>query len=188
MQNQRKIDYFQYSLHLFLDWHKEVAGHEAPNDLSTLKVMKLLFFMVAADKSIRDEHALVDEVFDNFCALPYGHVESDIYNELIAKKGDFSHFMITNEETIRKEGTRIAELKERLMPETVDRMEMAINNLKSYNIGLILLKPFDLVDLSHQWYSWRRNFNLARAAKTFSRKIPNEDIKSEFKVFRLIKA
>jgi hypothetical protein len=181
-----KSDCFQYSMHLFLEWHKEKKGHEWPNDLSILKTMKLLFFMVAADSTPAGDGVLLKQVFTDFRALPYGHVEGEIYSEINRCHGKFSHFTIDTNETRRIEGAGMDELT--IEEEYKHAMDQAIHTLKIQNPDLIVMKPFDLVELSHQWFSWKSNFMKARKENKYSREIPAEDIRREWKVFRLIKA
>ena len=78
-----KIFAFDYMLSLFEQWYKE-EGKETMNfqNCSKLSVLKLLF--LAAVPKREDSRDLLD-VFDNFHALPYGPVESDIYNAIQEK-------------------------------------------------------------------------------------------------------
>ena len=75
-----KIFAFDYMLSLFEQWYKD-EGKESMNfqNCSKLSVLKLLFLTAAPKREgARD---LLD-VFNNFHALPYGPVESDIYNAI----------------------------------------------------------------------------------------------------------
>lgn len=83
-----KINAFEQVVYYLSQWWKE-RNPEKENDLGILKVMKLLFFVSGADK----ENNLFD-VFDNFQAWQYGHVEADIYNYYSDNKGEFSFFTI----------------------------------------------------------------------------------------------
>lgn len=63
-------------LHLFEEWrdnHETIKGKPFPK----LTAMKLLFLAAAPKKDGGDD--LLD-IFDNFYAMPYGPVESDVYN------------------------------------------------------------------------------------------------------------
>ena len=68
------------------------------NDLSILKVMKLLFFVSGVDIA----NNLFD-IFDRFQAWQYGHVEADLYNQYSQKKGNFNYLEISRERTVLKE-------------------------------------------------------------------------------------
>ena len=63
------------------------------NDLSLLKIMLLLFFTVAT--SANDDEGLL-KVFNNFVAMPMGHIESDIWDIVKYKKGVIGKFRISN--------------------------------------------------------------------------------------------
>ena len=63
------------------------------NDFGILKIMKLLFFTVAASYTIEKNGLL--EIFNNWEAQPYGHVENDIYDIIRYRKGIFNLFTIT---------------------------------------------------------------------------------------------
>ena len=65
-------------LHLFEEWrdnHETIKGKPFPK----LTAMKLLFLAAAPKKDGGDD--LLD-IFDNFYAMPYGPVESDVYNAI----------------------------------------------------------------------------------------------------------
>lgn len=64
------------------------------NDLSVLKIMMLLFFTVAASVKQDDEGLL--KVFNNFVAMPIGHIESDVWDIIKYKKGIIGQFRISN--------------------------------------------------------------------------------------------
>lgn len=77
-----KIEAFDYMLHLFEKWrdnHETIKGKPFPK----LTAMKLLF-LAAAPKKDRGDDLL--DIFDNFYAMPYGPVESDVYNAMCEDK------------------------------------------------------------------------------------------------------
>jgi uncharacterized phage-associated protein len=184
----RKISAFQYVLHLLLNWYESETGHEESNDLSILKALKLLFFVTAADiianKEI--EKSLLLTVFDRYHALPLGHVESDVYDVIQASEGALSHFLLDNDGCTRNPDADFEELKGNLDYEIIERIESAVKWLQRFNKKLIVMEAFQLVDLSHQWYSWQRTFADAQASGSFSRKIDNQDIIREKKYFDLM--
>jgi hypothetical protein len=49
---------------------------------------------------------------------------------------------------------------------------------------LITMKPFDLVELSHDWYSWQVTYNRAKKLGKNSEKIDLELIKIEQKIYK----
>lgn len=71
------------------------------NDLSTLKILKLLFFASAVGSNSKGGDGLL-KIFDNWVAMPYGHIEKDIYDLIRHKKGEFSFFIISDKRMILK--------------------------------------------------------------------------------------
>ena len=183
MEKNQKILYFQYTLHKLLLWFKAANGNEAANDISILKSLKLLFFVSSAKSNKDDNDSLVDSVFTSFMAMPYGHVESDIYDAIKGNNGAFEYFTVTNSNTTRN-GQPISGLTSQLEERYTAKIDESVDFLKD-NSNLILLSPFDLVELSHLWFSWRKNYTLAENEGKRSRDIPVADIKSETKIFNL---
>lgn len=175
-----KVKAFEYFTNHLVDWYKE-QNHEqefSDNDLSKLKVLKIHFF-VCASRASEKEDGLLD-VFDNFWAMPYGHVESDVYTWL--DKLDY----------IRIDNYKLDIVKEYLDDYFLDldsdikkRIDESFVAVKSTNAKLVNYMAVDLVELSHTWYSWKSMYKLARSFKKYSMKIPKEIIKSENKIYSL---
>lgn len=82
-----------------IDWWIE-ANPDKPfeqNDLGELKIMKLLFFVVAGSAIQHNEGLL--NIF-TFHAQPYGHVELDIQELIRYRQGKFKLFTITTKQLI----------------------------------------------------------------------------------------
>lgn len=100
---QQKVEYFKYWIFNILkrdDFYKK-------NDFSLLKVQKLLFLTTCvniekneADNNTQDNGLI--QIFDNWVAMPTGHVEMDIYNYWKKNEGDFGWFIINQSETLIK--------------------------------------------------------------------------------------
>jgi uncharacterized phage-associated protein len=173
-----KLTAFDYVVFNIQNWYVERGGNLVNNDLSKLKVTKLLFFTCAASSTPTNPGLL--EVFDNFVAMPYGHVESDIQDQMEQS----SFFNITKYGLEYKDG--IIEYHVELLPQEIRILiDKAFAILKGLNIDLVKLSAFDLVDLSHQWQSWKSVFSLAKQYGKYSMKIPKEMIMAEPKIFRL---
>jgi len=164
---------FDYMLTQFKDWHKEVAADsELFTDLSRLSVLKLLFF-ASAPKSENDQTDLLD-LFDNFHALPYGPVESDIYNTI---KGD----LLPNYR-VRERGITIKNSEpdyHELESDIKNRIDTEIKELKGANKNLILKSAFDLVEITHQWESWKSAFGFAQFLGKQSYEMTPDSIKKD---------
>lgn len=189
--NSLKISTFEYIVFQLINWYKEAYRLEdnrafnQGNDLSILKVIKLSFFVVA------NKHESLLRTFDKFYAMPLGHVESDIYDYIRSNKGSFAAFTISPSGTVIKDDF-IASLSEDkfLNVDSAIRQSIydSVENLKNDYPDLIMYTGYQLVELSHQWYSWKRTFALAKSMGSKSRQIPSETIAEETKIFSLEEA
>ena len=176
-----KIIAFEYFVYQLNNWYKEVYGNVEENDLSTLKVLKLLFFTTAVGTNKDSENTLLDCVFYNFYAMPYGHVESDIYQSAKSKTS-FENIVLGYEGSTIKDSKQIIG---NIGEDIKNKIDNQISQLKLINLELIKYSSFELVELSHKWYSWVKNYNKAKSEGYYSFKIPKEDIKSEIKIYQL---
>lgn len=120
-----KSDVFHYTKKLICEWAKE----ENCERISDLKIMKLLFFI----SSIKTDEGDLLHIFDNWIAMPYGHIEKDVLKFL-------------------KEGQpkKIRSYK---------NVKHSVDKLKKVNRGLVELSAFELMDLDKTYYSWQSNQN-----------------------------
>lgn len=173
--NRRKLDLFEEFLAHLLNWYTEVNSstysiehRQIKNDLSKLKVFKLHFFATSTNKE-------AIEIFDSFHALPYGHVETDIYSGL----DELRHFELTNTELIP-----LDDFYQRVKGREGLASEM-VNNLRKINPDIISYSAFDLVKLSHKWFSWKYNYSIAKENYSRSKKINPLTIINENKYYKL---
>jgi hypothetical protein len=177
MEKINKTRCFEYVLKCLLMWHKEVTGSKE-NDLSILKVMKVLFFVCA----VREDSIILENVFNNFYAMAYGHVEKDILETIKNTGGVLSCYTIdARQVTAANNAISFKDVSE----EIKDDINASIQALKSKNPKMITLSQFDLVKLSHAWYSWQHFYDQAKRDGTFAAFIPTSFIKNEDKVYDL---
>ena len=173
---QLKINSFEYLTSKLIDWYeKKNNSRDFENKFSTLKLIKLHFFVCAAS-TVNSEIDLLS-TFNRFHAMPYGHVESDIYDAINSDNLQYfkiDKYSIKTKATISKFD---CELK--------DSINKAIDLLITKNPDLINYSAMDLVELSHQWHSWQSIYNLARSQNMYSLPIPSEVIRKEDKFFHL---
>jgi len=179
MEKDQKARYFEYVLKALLDWYAEKAGNDT-NDFNILKSIKLLFFVSAAGGN-KEENQLIEQVFDNFVAMPYGHVESDVYDEIKLNQGHLEFFQIDNNRTRTHQTFHSHDLD----PLITNQIDRAVNFLFVANPGLVHMSSFDLVNLSHAWYSWQKYYALAVQQGQRSIAIPAEVIIQEDKIYSL---
>lgn len=174
-----KKDCFEYSIDKFIQWYKEenldnVDGWNA--DFTKLKLIKLNFFLSAVNAG-KESDGLLD-VFDNYFAMPYGHVESDLYDHISA----LNKYNVTNTGiSVKLESYNYPHMT---LPIQL-KIDSSIESLKRENKDLIKYGAFKLVELSHQWYSWVNMYNLAKMRRVNSIRIPSELIKNESKLFEI---
>ena len=174
-----KKDCFEYSIDRFIDWYIEVNPSNTEgwkSDFTKLKLIKLNFFLSAVNAN-EDSDGLLD-IFDNYYAMPYGHVESEVYDNI----PDLNKYIITNKGVDYK--CRDYDYPH-LVKGVKDRIDSAIASLKKENSDIIKYGAFKLVELSHQWYSWINMYNLAKMRNAKSIHIPSELIKNESKIFEV---
>ena len=157
-KNLTKIAAFEYIVYKLKDWYEDMNPNKketGENDLSVLKVMKLLFFVSGVDIA----NNLFD-IFDRFQAWQYGHVEADLYNQYSQKKGNFNYLEISRERTVLKEKafTMLNE-SNYLSKELKLKIDDDIEKLKEKNKELINYPAFELVNLSHAYHSWDIYYN-----------------------------
>lgn len=135
MNSKSKIQYLNEFIEELIKWYEDEVGDIQENDMSMLKVLKLLFLWAAKNKYALD-------VFNNFQARPLGPVEVDVYN-IIKNKNQELLFEINHTNLIRKRPS---------LPWSNDPIIIQmIQVLKSENPNLIKNSVSQLVDITHKW-------------------------------------
>lgn len=171
MKNNDKIAAFDYMLQLIEEWRINyfTSKNLTVKPLSKLIVLKLLFLIAAPKKN--DGPDLLD-TFNNFYALPYGPVESDIYNAILENK--IPSYIIKD---------RSVEVKDKKVYNTKDslclKIKKALDDLKNINPSIISLNSFELVEITHKWDSWNRSMKFAEFMGHSSAKMLTESIRSD---------
>lgn len=178
-QEINKIPCFEFMIDQLIDWVNEFEG-EPYKELNLLKVIKLNFFITAASSS-EDNPGLL-EVFDNFYALPYGHVESSVYTA-VKSSNELSKYKITAKgiEIIDDKVSSNSQIGDKYQ----DLIKTAIEDIKKKDEEFVLKSPMYLVNLSHEWRSWRVMYQIAKAQNKHAIKIPNSLIQTDNKIFIL---
>lgn len=173
-----KLKSYEYLLSSLHNWY----GVDIDNDLSVLKTLKLLFLATAADIELSyannpqfpKTELLIYTTFDNFSAMPLGHVESDVYSNIQETRGNLDNYKINRTGLSKK-----IEFDNLDGVDTI-KIDRAIEYLKEVNSQLIYKEPFELVDLTHKWNSWRFFYNGVNIRST---PIPQDYIIEETKYF-----
>ena len=133
-----------------------------------LKLLKLLFFVA----TIKHEDDDLLCVFSDFYAMPYGPVESDVYNGL----SEMPHFVFEgNALNIRGEVSDFNFTD--ICPTIINKIDNAISALEAKNSKIFSMPTFDLVELSHKALAWKTIFESALRSGCQSKKMPVELLK-----------
>lgn len=178
MQINDKIKYFDYLITSLIN--KCYLSGQSPidfsairlfcekNNLSKLKLMKLLFFITTVNA--RDDWFLLEKVFNRYYAMPYGPVESDIYGNLNL----MTNYALIKNRIVVRESAKFEYGLDKAITEVIDD---SIDALIKINQNLFLMGAFELVELSHKAESWRITFNEAQSTGSLSKQMPIEVIK-----------
>lgn len=182
---EMKTQAFEFVVFELINWYKlqnSIIDNEQfnlHNDFNKLKVIKLHFFASA----INSKSNSLLRVFDKFYAMPYGHVESDIYNNwnnFTFYKIDTKKLTIMNINELSRESFVLVDENLKL------EISKAVEDLKQSNSSLINYNSLKLVELSHKWFSWKSMFSYAKSNSRYSEYIPSNLIIEENKTFELI--
>lgn len=172
---ERKKKCFEYMVTQLKAWHQEVVGNDSMESFTRLKLHKLLFLISSVTATLEDKKMLL--IFDNFYAMPYGPVESDIYNEMV---NDAFSTLSFSERSVsfksRFDNNAFNDADKALIDE-------AIAELKNKNKFLVQYQASTLVDITHKWSSWRYAREIADALGKGSERMDIESICKDRKVY-----
>ncbi|SFC52917.1 Panacea domain-containing protein [Flavobacterium phragmitis] len=144
------------------------------NDFTILKLIKLHFFVIVINSE--KDRELLD--INEFWAMPYGPVETNIYSQIRREK-NFTEFILSNEKLY------FSNNKPNINTLIENKIIDSINLLLELEPRLLFTDAGTLVELTHKWNCWRKNYSLARARNSYSSIIPKEDIINDIKVVNL---
>lgn len=151
--NSLKINSFKYIVNQLLRMRIDGAS------FSRTQLLKLLFFVSAVKVNGRD---LLD-IFDNYYAMQFGPVESDVFNAMNNEGIDYIHFQIDGD--------------------TMKRIDDALYELNSRYPSLFKRSASELVEISHKWSCWRDAYAFADFMGKGSVKMGVEQIRKSNQVF-----
>lgn len=160
--NELKIECFEYFItHLF---KRNVLGI---SDFNKVKLMKLLFFFCLIEKSFL-------EVFDEFYAMPTGHVEADVKNAI--NKDKLTHYNIFDfSVSIKSDLPSISKF------ENSDNHynQLIKNSIHKIPDEFLYADSNYLKEQCSHYSTWIRNYNYAIASGRYMYKISVEELKEE---------
>lgn len=158
----------KYILQQLCEWYYTLNPSKRAddkNDLSVLKVLKLIFFLCTIEK---DGEYLLDNSFNSFYAMPLGPVETEVYVFLSEHK-DMIDFKKTYSEIITE--IKLDELNR-------SKIDNYFTELKRINYDLVNKSAFYLVDLTHEWTCWIEKYKYAENHGRNSERMVIADIKN----------
>ncbi len=174
-----KIKAFEYIISLLVDWLMELTDVDeetALKEFNKLKLFKLHFFVSAINTEPNHGNNDLLGTFDAFYALPYGPVESYIYNHI----NELHIFSVSNQ------GISRINHDDHLYFNELDTLSIrnAVNTLRERNENLVTYSAFELVELSHQWPVWRVLYDQALKQGRKSIPMPTPLIRASSKKFK----
>ena len=156
MENNKLIA-FEYIIYRLVTWIKKLKNYsddQAFQEFNKLKLFKLHFFVSAIDANESGQDLL--NTFDDFYALPYGPVESYVYNHL----DELNIYSVTSGPI--SQIRNIGDYFDTMDPDIKNYINIATDHLHEKNEEIVAYPAFDLVELSHQWPVWRLLYNRAQ--------------------------
>lgn len=180
MRTYNKVLLFEYLLYHLIEWYKNTVSDsedQIKKHFSRLTVLKLLFLTSA----IRDKRTDCDllEYFDNYYAMQYGPVESDIYNAIVKPSTQLYAL-----------GVRALEFKstdysafDDLTSEQRGAITNAVSTLKEKNANLIRYNASRLIEITHKWEVWQNAMAIAEMFGKRSEIMPISAIRSNLQFY-----
>jgi uncharacterized phage-associated protein len=180
---ETKIEMFEFIVHKLKDWYMDVNDIHSldefnkRNDFSILKLIKLHFLVSTVNS--RDDDKLLNEF--TFYAMPYGPVETIIYNRIKANPC-FSSFTVDNFKSVFTSNDYKGSWYNESL---ISSIKASLNKLKDMDENLINADAGSLVELTHKWNSWRITYSEARNQGQYSKEMDRELIKRDNKYLSL---
>lgn len=133
------------------------------NDLNTLKLSKLFFFISSLNSELLN--------YFKFHAMPLGPVDSDLV--LFMKLMEFQTIKINHKGLVHYND------KFNYQDNIIVQFKNSIQELDDINPEIINYSAFKLIDLSHKWFSWSSNFEFAKRINKLKYPITRLEILNE---------
>ena len=155
-QKTNKILAFEYLVYRLIEWYREAISstEDIPSHFSRLSVLKLLFLISAIKDENTEGRSDLLEIFNQFCAMQYGPVETDIYTAIV--KGYTKIYKFNNRTIeISEQKDSISSIFTSLPNELRSSIDNAIRLLRDKNPQIISYPATKLVNITHKWQSWQ---------------------------------
>lgn len=168
--NNIKENTFKNIVLCIRDWYESEYGTLENNDLSALKLFKLMFFICSRSEILLN-------IFE-FHVMPYGHIEKDVY-ERFKRNSNFGFFTTNNTKTIFKSKNVDFPISYKINNEIITQ----IGFIKSREPLFIKASSSDLIDLNQSMYSYKKYYNIAKSQNKFVQLCPKEEILQDNKSY-----
>ena len=168
---------FEYIVYRLDGWKRKIGAKQIPA-FTKLRLQKILFLICAWNVS-KEEPKLLN-VFNHFCALPYGPVEMDIY-EAMKDTTAFKHLHFEENECVYDAMNN--SMFEELSKATKDYVDEAVEHFISDKRDYLTMPVFDLVDITHKWSVWQISMEYAKLQGRNKEGISNESIINSSKYY-----
>ncbi|PDP73025.1 type II toxin-antitoxin system antitoxin SocA domain-containing protein [Porphyromonas gingivalis] len=171
-----EVDYkkllFEYIVYQLVLWAK--AENVDKPDFSKLRLQKILF-LVSTIKATKERHGLLG-IFNKFYALPYGPVESTIYDAMSQDKfhninfsGNNCSYTNLNEDLF----TLLKDQDKKLVEESISDLKLKCEGGRTNHITIPV---FELVEITHRWTVWQVAMSIANMLGGKSETMSTEEI------------
>lgn len=170
-----KVLAFEFLLSRLLSWKSELVRVPI-NQVRFSKTQALKLLFLASSMKSKDGHDLLD-VFDNFYAMQFGPVESDIYNAISNRS--LSYISLDEDSLLYVNSLSVAECEEGLRLRIVESIDL----LRSANPRIVLEQATSLVGITHKWRCWKQAYLTAQLLERGSYFMTTKSIRESNSIF-----
>ena len=154
---------FKYFVEKIVEWYKEVKGISedipVPNTLTKTTIIKLHFFVCTLSRELFNKHT--------FYAMQFGPVCGDLLDALNQNhSGNILGYIIDMDGLQMKQESKNPQEDSTIESNDLDKYkteyDQAIEGLKKINKELVVTNAFNLKQISHSWFGWRRAWEEAK--------------------------
>lgn len=164
---------------------KELDKISGKSLLTPLRAIKILFFVCMAECHGKKNESTLLDVFDDFRAYPYGHLEENIFKILVNQSDEkLKYYKI--QDNILIPNDCVCNLNQEVDLAVREKIDLGIKKLLEHNSKFLDYSGTDLIDLSHSYFSWA-DANRKKEEQGHVVKIEKDTMIMEDKIYRVSK-
>lgn len=167
-----KILAYQYAIFRLMQWEESVTRKR--NTIGSVKSTHLIFYLTVSRIKEGGTYLLY-HVFNNYYAMPYGVLESDIYN-ILANKFELDYLNVSSSDTKINVNKNIYDIYDLLDPKIVSEIDLGIEKLKSINPNIITYSTSDTIGMSKMSYAYGKASSNGKLRDSLVAKVDNSDL------------